>query len=170
MKPRSGVSVDLNVLLDFFLAFSRFEYALKVADYARPFGPVAPGFPAAVAPDWAKFGRDIASAFRRGASDALREACDRLDAQPPMREVVLDGEHIGWDSCLREKEPESEVERLLLFVRTVRNNLFHGGKFGVWANEEIERNTSLLLDSMVFFDSCLQLAPRVREAFEDAAL
>jgi hypothetical protein len=56
-----------------------------------------------------------------------------------------------------------ELERLLCYVRRVRNNLFHGGKF--WAGYEWERDQELVDASIRVLHACLSLDDRVRDFY-----
>lgn len=102
-----------------FLAHSpRIEYALKRAGYVD-------GDEMRVNADWDKFGRDLAML----GADVLAPvigSCPYLASHPPKKQV-LDGGQLVWKAC--GPSGGSAVEEILLSVRTVRNNVFHGGKF-----------------------------------------
>ena len=69
-----------------------------------------------------------------------------------------------------ESEQLSEIERLLNYVRRVRNNLFHGGKFTSLSVSDLGRNASLIEDSLVILKECLRLSGTVRAEYEAAIL
>jgi hypothetical protein len=51
----------------------------------------------------------------------------------------------------------SEIEDILLSVRTVRNNVFHGGKFPDGPVPEPLRDEQLITDCLMVFQSLLVL-------------
>ncbi len=66
---------------------------------------------------------------------------------------------------------ESQDEYLLRLVRTVRNNLFHGGKYPYpeCVVEDAARNRGLLEDSLAILDQCLAMNERLDGHFAEAA-
>jgi len=159
-------TIDHKLLLDFFLTFSRFEFALKTAGFYVKRRNTS--LPYEARPDWDSFAQRLKDGFRTDATLRLRDACDRLLYNPPWREVVV-GKILGWDSTA-EDESLSEIERLLRYVRRVRNNLFHGGKFSALPQLETVRNVSLLEDSLVILQECLRLDEDVWREYELGAL
>jgi len=56
-------------------------------------------------------------------------------------------------------------------IRSVRNNLFHGGKHAAaGVHEAPERTEQLLRSSLVVLEECLALAPDQQRAFTEAVL
>lgn len=115
-----------QLALEFARAFARFEFALK---RVRCYCNGAEGKRAA--PDWNGFGADAAAlleAFLERAGQ-LQRAVELLVSDPPYIEVVQDG--------VAAFMPEPTLgggrvgQKLLMAVRRVRNNLFHGGKYQV---------------------------------------
>ena len=168
----AGLGVDREQLLDFFLTFARFEYALKAAGFfrartgrqTRSAGPQE--YPDAE-PDWPRFAQSIRGAFRSDANPELSAACWYLFDYPPYREVVA-GNGLMWETRAPHDD-ESEAARVLLYVRWVRNNLFHGGKFSP-AHGGPSRNVALISHSLVVLRACLALSPDVMGKYESAVL
>lgn len=170
----TALGVDRDRLLDFFLTFALFEYALKAAEFFRPRGrrrgqgkPDRPEEYPDAEPDWPKFQKSLRKTFRSDASPELQAACDYLLQEPPHREVVV-GDRLEWETrAPSHKLPE--VDRVLRCVRWVRNNLFHGGKFSP-VHGGPSRNVALIGHSLVVLRACLTLSAPVRDAYESAAL
>ncbi len=162
------VTVDRELLLRFFLTFSRFEFALKNSPFFRP-NPAPAGECPDAHPDWDAFGKSIHSAFRSDDNPRLRDACDYLlRLNPPWREAVV-GAQVVWDTT--PPPPElPEVHRILLSVRRVRNNLFHGAKFSAIPVGDAGRNATLLQYSLVVLEECLRLSEEVRTVYGEATL
>jgi hypothetical protein len=80
---------------------------------------------------------------------------------PPKKQVVA-SDGLGW----RESPPTGlpEAEKILLYVRRVRNNLFHGGKFnGKWFAPE--RSGELIKHCLIILDACRDAEKDVKEAY-----
>ena len=148
--------LDRDLLLDFFMLFSRFEYALKRAGkYARG------GRNDSAEPDWEAFANDATAAWQ-GSGGASLPATVTLASAPPRRQVFRDG-RLGWaDPPVVSGQSLNDVLRL---VRTVRNNLFHGGKHPDGDIDEVSRNTALLTASVAVLRHCVSLLPSVEEVF-----
>jgi hypothetical protein len=158
------VTLDRELVLDFFLTFARFEFALK----SSGFFVRRPEITYEAKPDWDRFADHLREIFKPASNPRLRQACDHLLDNPPWREVVSGGTWL-WDATA-ENDQISEVKRLLRYVRRVRNNLFHGGKFSSLPVPDIGRNAALLDDSLVILRECLNLADDVRVHYESATL
>lgn len=162
------VTVNRDLLLRFFVTFARFEFALKNTRFFRPRG-MAPGQLPDAHPDWDAFASSIRSVFQSVEDERLGEACDYLvKLSPPAREVIVRNK-VMWDTT-PPAEDLPEIHRVLISVRRVRNNLFHGGKFANVKAEDAGRNTNLLEHSLVVLEQCLRLSDEVRSVYNDATL
>ncbi len=139
-----------------FRQFSRFEYALKAAGHHPPNGNASP--------DWDGFARGIdADLQERVGNDAgLKAAVDFMIAHPPKKQRVVN-EQLVWEVVPADRG--NFTEDLLVYVRRVRNNLFHGGKFSRgWLDPK--RSETLIRHSLTILDACLELSGLVRAAYE----
>ena len=159
--------VDSGLLLDFFLTFSRFEYALKATEFHKRHPEKPPKFPPAE-PDWDRFAVSLRDTFDAGASSELTEACKYLLDSPPNQQVIC-GEVPAWETPVR-AESDANIDFLIRMVRLVRNNLFHGGKHNVELHEGTERTEKLLKCSLIILQACLNIAPNQMTAYEHAYL
>ena len=153
--------INRELVLEFFLHVSRFEFALKVTGYAR-------GDETRVDPDWDRFSAEISSSFNRDRTKQLADACDCFLVNPQHKQVIVNGS-LGWNTTLP-CDPKREAELVIALARRVRNNLFHGGKYNAQSHDETARNEALLKAGIVILDECLQLSPSVRQAFEQATI
>ncbi len=168
--PNEQTKVDKELLLSFFLTFSRFEYALKASSYfLRPNATTnnTPRTPDAK-PDWIRFAVSLREVFKKDKNAELNEACQYIIESPPWKQVIVNNA-IAWESPIR-PDSVSEIEFILRMVRTVRNNLFHGGKFNIEAFEQTERTMKLLSCSIIILNECLILSSSVKEAFDEAII
>ncbi|MFQ5882517.1 MAG: hypothetical protein ACE5I9_08620 [Candidatus Methylomirabilales bacterium] len=161
MAYLNEIQIDRDLLLEFFLHFSRFEFALKTAGFAH-------GDLDSVHPSWDDFAVSIRDQFDKSVNTKLLEACNYILDDPPRKQVLLNG-GLAWKT---QAQPlgQSEVEFLLRMVRCIRNNLFHGGKHNVALHEDRVRSETLLRNSLVILDECLRLSPDVKRAFDGAVI
>ncbi len=145
---------ELNMLAtNLFRTFARFEYALKAAGFHNGDGPADP--------NWRGFAVSVAAIFDEPQDEALKEAVAYMLEHPPNKQMVEDGV-LSWDAAPPQTDLQSD--RVLLYVRRVRNNLFHGGKFnGRWFAPE--RSAELLRHSLTILNACLAASEPVNEAY-----
>ncbi|MGY2491137.1 hypothetical protein [Cupriavidus sp. CP313] len=145
MHPDEIEEAVKSAALEFFLRFSRFEFALKEN------GKVKRGRRGVAQPDWDGFVDDHESLYKL--TDSARE----LLGSPPDVQIVKDGRAWEW-APLTFDEGESELSKLVLAVKTVRNNLFHGGKHSAAGWDNPNRVQFLLRRGSEAVDSFAQLA------------
>jgi len=163
------IKADRDLLLNFFLTFSCFEFALKSSGlYKQPGRNDDPNIGYRAEPDWDNFARRLSGRFQIASSPQLAEACEYLLLNPPWREVVANGA-LMWDAAA-ESNALSDVEKLIRYIRRVRNNLFHGGKFSTLPVSDHRRNAELMEYSLIVLAECLRLSDAVRAEYEAATL
>lgn len=136
-----------------FHVFSRTEYALKAAGYNNGDGVAET--------NWRTFALDVEGLISNPENQELLEAINFFFNAPPQKQVIVGGV-IQWE--VSEPATNSKADKLLIYIRRVRNNLFHGGKFnGHWF--EPERSEVLLSHSLTILTACVKYVPTVREAY-----
>ncbi|MCC6948703.1 MAG: hypothetical protein IT539_13130 [Bradyrhizobiaceae bacterium] len=139
-----------------FVMFARCEYALKAAGFREG----SDNEPRAC---WAAFAQSLENALSDASPPELRDAIAYILANPPRKQVVRGGV-LEWATV--EPESRSKADLILLYVRRVRNNLFHGGKFnGKWFDPP--RSEKLLRASLTILEACIEASNKVREAYEN---
>ena len=121
-----------ELAFDFFYWFSRFEFALKENGYLMT---TVPG--ARAEPDWNRFVVEHQDHY------APSQAAGALIAANPLRQII------GEDGGLTFGEVPfatnaTKLRRVVGLAKTVRNNLFHGGKHGSGDWDDPDRMTELL--------------------------
>jgi hypothetical protein len=154
--PWHLLAVPRDLATHFLGVFARIEYALKAAGFVA-------GTAARVNADWRTFATTVSGNFQRQASAELDAAVGYLLNAPPLVQA-LQGGVLSWVP-LQFHQGASELERLLLCVRTVRNNLFHGGKFFPNPNDP-ERDMRLVAASLHVLEAAYSLDPGVKKAFD----
>lgn len=153
---RQNRRINKDLVFNFFIAFSRFEYALKRAGYLR-------SDKSGVHPDWEKFVSELKTKFKPSTAKELERAVKYLKDNPPRKQIVKN-KSLSWDIA-HDTRKQPLVSLLIVYIRRVRNNLFHGGKFPMRPIEEPARNEKLLNNSLVILNRCLELHTKVKSYF-----
>jgi hypothetical protein len=161
VEPQKNIRIPKDLVFNFFLCFAKFEFALKTAGFSKGNGK-------RVSPGWDAFAKAIATSFDKKTNKNLEEAVDYFMLTPPWKQVLIDG-GMAWDSSMP-NNGLSEIEKVLLLVRRVRNNLFHGGKFNIEVHEKKERTERLLKSSLIILKACLELDEGVQNNFQQATI
>lgn len=158
--PRSVLELDREIVFGFFVAFSRFEYALKRRGFVG-------GDEKRVDADWDQFANSIRDKFPTLHGEGFVAACGYLKKHPPKKQVLHKGS-LSW----KETFPgagESDEAFITRCVRVVRNNLFHGGKYPAPDGpvSDVARDGQLLRHCLAVLDACLALDPELKHYFEE---
>jgi hypothetical protein len=159
-------TVNRDLLLEFFLSFARFEYALKATGFFVRHAENS-ACPPKAEPDWPSFAASLHSTFNSRRNAEIERAYQYLSESPPNRQVIVNGA-LAWETPMR--GTDSEIEYVLRMVRSVRNNLFHGGKHNIEVHETTERTEALLRSCLAVLNECLALAPTQQGAYFEAVL
>jgi hypothetical protein len=145
-----------TLMTEFFITFSRFEYALKASNFAN-------GNQDRVTANWESFVASIAAAFNEEKTAGLKAAVEYLVQNPPRVQSLGNGQ-LSWRSrTFQANEPL--INKLGLSIRDVRNNLFHGGKFNGNYQKDVSRNFILLKNSIIILNEWLDLSAAVKQNY-----
>ena len=97
----------------------------------------------------------ISGSFGGALSQDFQQAISVLTTAAPRKQVVVD-KRLAWQDNKR-GECEAFEAFVLRMVRTVRNNLFHGGKYPDGPVEEVARNRDLLRAGCRVLEECMKL-------------
>ena len=114
--------------------------------------------------DWGRFGKQIDEKFRGNPNEKIADAIEYLLKHPP-RKQILSEKVVEFQDCPPTENFRQAVQ-VLLMVRRVRNNLFHGGKYLPDGETEAGRNKRLVACSMQVLEYCLDMDPQVRVSYE----
>jgi len=157
------IAAHPSLVLKFFSVFSRFEYALKrTSEFLMGDDTYAEA-------NWTKYVTSIRGRFAEISDRDFSEAVGYLLAHPPAKQVAMGGA-LRWKQS--EQGPgESKEAYALRLVKTVRNNLFHGGKYPYPEGpvQDVARNRRLLRASVLVLKNCLALSPVVAAHYREAA-
>lgn len=149
--------ISQELVCRFVAIFSRMEYALKSTRYAI-------GGEKRVEPAWDSFANDIDDAFFKILDPEVIEARNYLLTRPPRKQTLAGNRVTFTDQAI--DASQKQTQQLLLMVRTVRNNLFHGGKYLPQGEQEVGRNHLLVQHALTVVLACSKLDQEVCTSFE----
>ncbi|TPJ41047.1 hypothetical protein [Mesorhizobium sp. B2-7-1] len=154
-----NLQIDLQLALDFFLIYSRFEYAAKDNGHVQKSAT-----PIELKLAHGSLAGRINSDFetRIASDDTLKKAVAYYENEPPKKQI-WDGKKPDWKETVQQEPMRSE--RLLIWLTRVRNNLFHGGKGFAPESKKIERDTFLLQHGLVIIQAVLDCDEDMRNSF-----
>lgn len=120
---------------DFFFWFSRFESALKENQYLKSKRPGA-----RAEPNWGAFVQKWEHSYA-----ASRSAQALLDLAPKTQVIGAAG-NLEWSTTVA-RPGTSTLGQVVLMLKTVRNNLFHGAKHGETTWDDPKRVQDLLANA-----------------------
>lgn len=161
MIARNNIRVDPELILEFFLTIARAEFSLKVNGFVS-------GDETRVSANWDQFTNQIKDQMNLEKTQELKEASDFILLNPPWKQVLRNGQ-VMWDSNYPNNSL-SDLEKVILLVRRIRNNLFHGGKHNNEVFEDTERTTHLLRSALVIIEEAISQIPDVRDSYEQAII
>jgi hypothetical protein len=150
-----NLQVNPELICEFLAVFSRIEYSLKATKYAD-------GRANSVSPSWDSFANDIDEEFLMMAIDdnELKEAINYLKNKPPKKQISREGRLTFIEQNIN--ETQKQTQQILLMVRRVRNNLFHGGKY----DQNTDNRDELLIKcSLKILSECVKIDDDVNRAY-----
>jgi hypothetical protein len=157
--PLPSDSLDRELVFEFFWKFSAFECALKRSGFLRK--------KKSAEADWERFGAQINGKFSTLGSPSFDEAVTKIKRLSPRRQMNNNGE-LAWEH-VEQKADESDAAYTLHLLKTVRNNLFHGGKYPDGPIFEIARNREILRAALTVLDGCYELHPDIMHWIQEIA-
>lgn len=144
-------SSDRQLAWSFFVLFARAEYALKRSGFLKK--------KSIAEADWGAFAREI-----RVVPSPATIAAAYLREHPPRRQEQVD-RVLRWSDPIQPGDGEHELEFVCRCICTVRNNLFHGGKFQDGPISEPTRDHDLLRFASEVVFALVDSSKRVRRVF-----
>jgi hypothetical protein len=141
-------------MLKFFIIFSRTEFTLKESGCARK-----SRYDIAEA-DWDRFANAIEPNFDPTSSPELIAAIDYLTNNPPGLQKIDPSNNLFWSANVR-RPRQTNLQWRLSLVKTVRNNLFHGGKCPF----DSARDVPLIEHSLVVLEACIKVDTKILATF-----
>ncbi len=164
------LGISKRLARDFFVAFARFEYALKATGFVNEGEAYAK-------PNWELWAKDGGRRCAFTASlqnpqaeieQRARAAYDYISNAPPKKQKWdATKKQLYWDDTCP-LQGGTELEKMVDALKRIRNNLFHGGKF-LTADSPAEpaalRNKTLVMHGLAVLESLLTLDTDLSFAF-----
>lgn len=142
-----------RLILEFFISFSRFEFALKAENFVLGVDRINA--------DWDRFIGSII--FNPNATPELQDAVEYILQNPPKVQSIRNNV-IVWNDRIFSPNT-SDVLKLRYHITDIRNNLFHGGKFNGTFEPENSRNYQLVNGALQILNNWLTLDQNVHHQF-----
>jgi len=157
-QPKLPDELKSDLATHFFYVFMRFEYTLKASNYYK--GKINEK----VEPDWDKFAVKLEGIFQNPSLDKFEDAVNYFKETPPKKQIINNNKELDWKPMpINTNAPLAK--EILICVRRVRNNLFHGGKASKISLFE-PRDDDLLKHSLVILEKCLSEMSELKTAFD----
>lgn len=150
-----------ELVFEFMWKFSAFECALK---RLRCYSPLDKDGP--VSTDWDLYANRLKK-IKAVCSPKLLDAAHAIAKLAPKQYTVTNGK-LGWSDVVR-GDGESYARFALRLVCTVRNNLFHGGKYEDGLAHEVAKNKALLEAALAVLTECYELDTELQHWIYDVA-
>jgi hypothetical protein len=144
---RDSVDPELSALaFEFFYWYSRLEFALKESGYLKNHSVGA-----RAEPGWSDFVLHWSSTYEMCAGATA------LVSSAPRQQTVGDSDALKWEAVNLD-DCTSDLARVVRLLKTVRNNLFHGGKHGAQGWDQPEQTRAFLSAGRTVLDSLAKMA------------
>lgn len=155
---------DLEIGKSFFHYFSMFEYALKANGYSHK---TLEGI--IKQPDWEGFVRDNKELLdlEQKQNERIAVSINYLLDSPPKQQAEINDGCLEWVSPVIDENAPNRV-KLCKYIRQVRNNLFHGGKFKGNYFSTPERSRELIFHCREILNHLATNNEGIRRAFDGA--
>ena len=156
-QPFPNFPLPQPLAYEFLGTFARCEYALKCSAFAK-------GGNSSVEANWDAFAHSIDWHFRRIKNEEFQTAMKFLLAEPPRKQVLRNG-RVDWKDSPPDKNLP-KAQQVLLMIRRIRNNLFHGAK--VWSPEygNRERDIRLVKAGLIVLKQCASINQEIHRAYK----
>ncbi|EBF8335999.1 hypothetical protein E0U60_06180 [Salmonella enterica subsp. enterica serovar Tees] len=137
--------IVLKKAFEFFYWFSRFEFCLKERGYLK-----SKQNGARAEPGWKGFVKEFESQYSQS-KDA-----QSLVSLKPSQQKVGHNELLVWEEI--NVKNDNELQQVVSTLKTIRNNLFHGGKHSIEGWDDIERTEILLVMGVLVIKEIVKMA------------
>lgn len=140
-----NLSVEDALAFEFLRSFAFLEFEMKRTRFLR-------GNETRAQPDWVK----LRNTLHKNAALDLDDLTTREDVaylldNPPQKQIVQNG-YLDWKP-LERGTGEDETAWVIRLMKTVRNNLFHGGKIAYGMMDDPARDPKLVRGALEVLDA-----------------
>ena len=144
-----------DLIFKFFITFARIEFSLKNSK------ELLIGNNKGGQPNWDAFINRLNN-FNPSRTGNLKSSVDYILAHPPQKQVVINNQIEFRDARVTHS---SDLVKLNIYLRRIRNNLFHGGKFNGKYIPDVSRNSILLTSALIIMNEWIDLDFEIKKLF-----
>ena len=140
---------------EFFSLFARFEYAMKAVGFRKKEN-------GRITILWNDMTDSVRDYLTDTDNDKLQTAITYILTQPPKKQDIVNDEIIWVDASANRGD---DIYDLFVYIRRVRNNLFHGGKYHGKYLSDPQRSFELMDHCSTILHACLHANNQLNEAY-----
>ncbi|ELW2863453.1 hypothetical protein [Klebsiella quasipneumoniae] len=134
----------MELAFEFFYWFSRFEFCLKENKFLE-----SENEGSKAKPGWDKFVNKFSPQYTQSNN------AKRFVSLKPLQQKVGKNSSVVWDDI--NLANDNELQQVVRTLKTIRNNLFHGGKHSVKGWDDINRTEELLVMGVQVMKEIVQM-------------
>ena len=148
--------MDINLLIknpvivEFISVFARLEYSLKASGYFKNEEEAKP--------DWNSYANSIEKVINKSNDSLLDKSIKDILNNPPKKQIIKNGS-IKWSDSPANQG--SYVKNLLIYIRRIRNNLFHGGKFVGGHLSDFDKDLCFVKNALNIINKIIRRSSRI---------
>ena len=151
------LTVKPELAIEFLAVFSRLEYALKVTEFRQEGNGEAKA-------DWKRFISEVDKTFEPNKNEQLSMVFNFL-LETNLNYLCVDDKQIKWLPFLIPLE-SNQLNCVVLKIKQIRHNLFHGGKFAYDNSSNKNRDESLLTYAIILLLAIKSVNHNVEAAYD----
>ena len=140
---------------EFFSLFARFEYAMKAVGFRKKEN-------GRITILWNDMTDSVRDYLTDTDNDKLQTAITYILTKPPKKQDIVNDEIIWVDASANRGD---DIYDLFVYIRRVRNNLFHGGKYHGKYLSDPQRSFELMDHCSTVLHACLHANNQLNEAY-----
>ena len=140
---------------EFFSLFARFEYAMKAVGFRKKEN-------GRITLLWNDMTDSVRDYLTDTDNDKLQKAITYILTQPPKKQDIVNDEIIWVDASANRGD---DIYDLFVYIRRVRNNLFHGGKYHGKYLSDPQISFELMDHCSTILYACLHTNNQLNEAY-----
>jgi len=144
-----------EICKEFFTLFARFEYAMKAAGFREDDN-------GRIVLLWNQMADSMMKHLTDDNNVELQTAVTYIITQPPKKQSLVNDKIVWVDAYASQG---NQIYDLFVYIRRIRNNLFHGGKYKGRYLSDPERSLELINHSSTVLNSCVKVNQDLYEAF-----
>ncbi len=154
--------IDDKTAFELLKTFSLFEYGLKKIGYRKS------GNDDVAEVDWNKWYQTKKGAILISTDQEVLGEVAYVMGSPAKKQIINENGNLDWKVVDVLEADKFKVVKLVQVVKTIRNNLFHGGKYSNDYVSDPARNKKLMTASIRILREVMKLDKNLEDEINDA--